>query len=100
MTHRCRVAGTFANRRQLQWSANTTCDAVYAVQLVGTGECGSNAIQDGGIYDVRTVILLKAFHEEYPNIRQEISTWILDNSGESELKDFMFELLAELQPKD
>lgn len=50
--------------------------------------------------NVKTVILLKAFHEQYPNIRQEISAWILDNPGETELKEFMFELLAETQPKD
>lgn len=47
----------------------------------------------------KTVILLKTFHEQYPNIRQEISAWILDNPGESELKEFLFELLAETQPK-
>lgn len=48
----------------------------------------------------KTVILLKAFHEQYPNIRQEISAWILDNPGESDLKEFMFELLAELNPRE
>lgn len=47
----------------------------------------------------KTIILLKAFHELYPNIREEIAAWILDNPGESELKEFLFELLERVKAK-
>lgn len=47
----------------------------------------------------KTVILLQNFATTYPNLRMEITEWMLTNPGESELKDFLFELLAELQRK-
>lgn len=49
--------------------------------------------------DPKTIILLKAFHTQYPNIREEIAAWILNNPGESVLKEFMFELLEEANAK-
>lgn len=47
----------------------------------------------------KTVIILAAFREKYPNIREEIIAWTFDNPGETELKDFLFEILSELAPK-
>lgn len=47
----------------------------------------------------KTIILLAAFQEEYPGIRQEITAWLIENPGESPLRDFLFELLEESQPK-
>lgn len=105
MTHRCRVVGIGAKRRQWRCSVPGLFAVARAVQLAGMGECGSNGIRSERMpspekrTEPKTVILLKTFHEQYPNIRREISAWILDNPGDSDLKEFLFELLAETQPK-
>lgn len=48
---------------------------------------------------VKTIILLAAFHEKYPNIRKEISAFLVDFPEETELREFLFDLLTELQSK-
>jgi hypothetical protein len=45
----------------------------------------------------KTVILLAAFHEEYPGIGEDITKFMLDNSEESALREFLFEVLTEVQ---
>lgn len=45
----------------------------------------------------KTIILLAAFHEKYPNIRADLTAFLVDYPGESELHDFLYELLTELQ---
>lgn len=48
----------------------------------------------------KVMILLAEFHKQFPNIREEISAWILDNPGESQLKDLLFNVLAETKPNE
>lgn len=48
----------------------------------------------------KVMILLAEFHNQFPKIREEISAWILDNPGESQLKEFLFNVLNESQPHE
>lgn len=45
----------------------------------------------------KTVILLAAFHTEYPGIGEDITRYMLENDGESALREFLWEVMHEVQ---
>lgn len=82
-------------------------DGAHVAQLAGMEEFGSRRIRSDEManpkpeksLEPKVIIILGEFHKQFPNIREEISAWILDNPGESQLKDFLFNILAETKTK-
>ena len=94
----CRGAGTFARHKQLHSSTELRCSAVHVGPFDGMAVCGSKGIV-GEMQVEKSVILLKAFYAQYPNIRKEIAQFMLDHPGESVLKEFLWEIMNETQGK-
>lgn len=48
----------------------------------------------------KNIIVLSSINKTYPDLREGIAAYILDNPAECDLKEFLFEVLEELRRRN